>query len=134
METDQEVEAFVQRIGKRLNESPRAPHGGRHRAAFIALRPLIEGALANGYTMKATWAALRDEKKISMSYQTFRMHSQRAGLGQGGQAATPGARSRPEPPRASDTAAPRPGIAGPADAPERGFRHERVPRKGDIYG
>ena len=37
----------------------RASHSGRHRAAFTALRPLIEGALARGYTIKATWAALR---------------------------------------------------------------------------
>jgi len=80
MSTEEELAAFLQRIDKRLSEGPGGPHSGRHRAAFIALRPLIEGALASGFTMKATWAALREEKKLSMSYQTFRTHCSRAGI------------------------------------------------------
>lgn len=134
MGTEKEVEAFVQRIGKRLNESPRAPHGGRHRAAFIALQPFIEGALAHGYTMKTTWAALREEKKLSMSYQTFRTHCRRAGIGQPMQAPAPASHPRPEPLRSASAVAPRPGPTAPADGQQRGFRHERVPRKDDIYG
>lgn len=81
MSADGELEAFLKRIGERLADSPGASNSGRHRAAFIALRPLIEGALASGFTMKATWTALREEKKISMSYQTFRVHCWRAGIG-----------------------------------------------------
>lgn len=81
MSEDGELEAFLKRIGERLADSSKGSHSGRHRAAFIALRPLIEGALASGFTMKATWTALREEKKISMSYQTFRMHCWRAGIG-----------------------------------------------------
>ena len=134
METDKEVEAFVQRIGERLNENSQAPHGGKHRAAFIALRRFIDGALANGYTMKATWAALRDEKKLSMSYQTFRMHCQRAGIGQGVAVTAVGSGNRSEPARAPDAGAARSGSGGAANALERGFRHERMPRKRDIYG
>ena len=120
------------RMGKRLNEDSQAPHGGKHRAAFIALRRFIEGALADGYTMKATWTALCDEKKLSMSHQTFRMHCQRAKIGQG--AVATAADDRPEPPSASGAAMLRTGIAGAAGAPERGFRHERMPRRLDIYG
>ena len=59
MKTDSDSEAFLEYIGKRLSESPRASHSGKHRAAFTALRTLIEAALAQGYTMRATWSALR---------------------------------------------------------------------------
>ena len=78
---DKEVAAFLERIGKRLSESPGASRSGKHRVAFTALRPLIDGALASGYTMKATWAALREEKRLAMSYQTFRVLCRRAGIG-----------------------------------------------------
>jgi hypothetical protein len=76
---DKKVVAFLERMAKRLSESG-GSHSGRHRAAFIALRPLVEHALAQGYTMKATWAALREEKELAMSYETFRMHCWRAGI------------------------------------------------------
>src|SRR5690349_4034727 len=91
MSAEGELAAFLECIGRRLAKSPGGSHSGRHRAAFIALRPLIEGALVHGFTMKATWAALREEKKISMSYQTFRTHCWRAGI-----RARPGAVSPPE--------------------------------------
>lgn len=134
MEEEKELAAFLARIGKRLSESSGAPHSGRHRAAFVALRPLIEGALAHGYTMKVTWAALREEKKLSMSYQTFRMHCQRAGLGQHPLDAAPASQRRPGSLSSPDAGSVRRGASGPGDDQERGFRHERVPRKGDIYG
>src|SRR4029078_11846192 len=86
MGTEKEVAAFLERVGNRLENSTGASRSGRHRAAFIALRPLIEGALAGGYTMKDVWSTLRDEKKLSMSYQPFRMHCRRAALGLGAQA------------------------------------------------
>jgi hypothetical protein len=108
MSTEREVAAFLQRIDKWLADSPGGAHRGRHRAAFIALRPLIEGALASGFTMKATWAALREEKKISMSYQTFRMHCWRAGIGG------------------------RSGAVSPSEETPQVFRHGRAPRRGDI--
>ena len=133
MKTDREAEAFLEYIGKRLSESPRASHSGKHRAAFTALRPLIEAALAHGYTMKATWAALREKKNLSMSYETFRMHCRRIGIGQAqAQALTPP--PRPEPARSADPAPGLPAATGRSDVPHRGFRHERVPRKKDIYG
>jgi hypothetical protein len=45
---EKEVEAFVERISKRVNDNPRASHSGKHRATFIALRRLVEAALARG--------------------------------------------------------------------------------------
>lgn len=107
MSAERELAAFLKRIGERLADSPGGSHSGRHRAAFIALRPLVEGALASGFTMKATWAALREEKKISMSYQTFRMHCWRAGIGG------------------------RSGAVSPPEEVPRG-RHGGAPRRGDI--
>ena len=131
MKTDSDSDAFLEYIGKRLSENPRASHSGKHRAAFTALQSLIEAALAQGYTMRATWFALREKKQLSMSYETFRAHCRRAGIGQPQPSAAPPSHSRPEPLRAPGSAAAGP---GPADAPQRGFRHDRVPRKGDIYG
>lgn len=134
MKTQKDIDAFLERIGKRLSERPRASHSGKHRAAFTALRPLIEATLAQGYTMMATWEALRDENELSMSYETFRTHCRRAGIGQDVPVAAPAMHSIPSPPRPTGAAAARPGTAAPAEATERGFRHERVPRKKDIYG
>jgi hypothetical protein len=134
MKTDTDSEAFLEYIGKRLSENPRASHSGKHRAAFTALRTLIEAALAQGYTMRATWSALREKKQLSMSYETFRTHCRRAGMRQAVQTAAPAMRTRSEPPRPASSAAARLGTVGPADPTERGFRHERVPRKKDIYG
>lgn len=134
MKTRNDIDTFLERIGKRLRESPGASHSGKHRAAFTALRPLIEATLAEGYTMMATWSALREEKELSMSYETFRMHCRRAGIAQGVRTPAPSLHPGPESPRPASAAAARPGTAGPGDTPQRGFRHERVPRKGDIYG
>jgi hypothetical protein len=86
---DKEVAAFLERMGKQLSDGPGASRSGKHRVAFTALRPLIDGALARGYTMKTTWAALREDKRLSMSYQTFRLHCRRAGIGARSGAASP---------------------------------------------
>lgn len=127
MGTEKAVAAFVERIGQRVGESPRPRRRERNRAAFIALRPFIEGALASGYTVKTIWETLRDERKLAMSYQTFRTHCRRAGVALKSEAAGPEP-SRSATPRAQG----RP--AAPADLAHREFRHERVPRKKDIYG
>jgi hypothetical protein len=134
MKTQKDIDAFLEHIGERLSESPRASHSGKHRAAFTALRPLIEATMAQGYTMMATWDTLREAKELSMSYETFRTHCRRAGIGQAVGTTAPATHPRPEPPRPAGATAARAGIAGPADAMPREFRHERVPRKSDIYG
>jgi hypothetical protein len=134
MKTAKDIEAFLERVGKRLSESPRASHSGKHRVAFTALRPLIEAMLGQGYTMMATWDSLREENELSMSYETFRTHCQRAGLYQPMHAPAPNSLVRSEPPRSASAVAARLDTSAPADAPRREFRHERVPRKGKIYG
>ena len=131
MKTDSDTEAFLEYIGKRLSENPRASHSGKHRAAFTALRTLIEAALAQGYTMRATWSALREKKQLSMSYETFRTHCRRAGIGE---AQAPVPQLRPDVARSADPAPGRPAASASSDVPHHVFRHERVPRKKDIYG
>lgn len=78
---EKELAAFLERIDERLGDSAGAWHSGKHRAAFTALRPFVDAALNRGYTMKATWAELREEKKLSMTYEMFRVYCRRAGVG-----------------------------------------------------
>ncbi|HMW40618.1 MAG TPA: TraK family protein [Saprospiraceae bacterium] len=40
--------------------------------AFVALKPDIEQALQDGWTVRQIWNTLHDEKKIKCSYQWFR--------------------------------------------------------------
>jgi hypothetical protein len=134
MKTEKEPEAFLERMRERLSDKPEASHTGKHRAAFTALRPLIEIALAHGYTMKATWEGLRDERKLSMSYQAFRMYCREAGVGRPPQSAPLPSQPRPEPIRPAGSTAASSSAADSTDGTQRAFRHERVPRKGDIYG
>jgi Family of unknown function (DUF5338) len=83
MKTKEEIEAFLGHMAERASQNG-ASHSGMHRVAFTAVQPLVEGVLARGYTMKATWDALREQKKLSMSYETFRAHCRRAGIGRPG--------------------------------------------------
>ena len=102
---EKKLGAFLERLGKRLSDSPGASYRGKHRVAFTALRPLIDAALGLGYTMKVTWATLREEERLSMSYETFRLHCRRAGIG---------ARS------------------GATSPPEQAAGHRRATRRGDL--
>jgi Family of unknown function (DUF5338) len=133
--SEKEAEAFVERLLSRLKDDPRAPLSGRYRAAFLAVQPLVEAALERGCTMKATWEGLRTEQRISMTYETFREHCRRL---RGAERVTapqaepaPAARPRAQGPAAvsKDQTAPESSDAGRA----RGFQHERVPRKDEIY-
>ena len=104
---EKEVAAFLERIDERLGDTG-AWHSGKHRVAFTALRPFIDAALDRGYTMKATWETLREEKKLSMTYETFRAYCRRAAVGT------------------------RSGATSPLEEAPRVSRHGRTPRRGDI--
>jgi len=99
MKTQKDIDAFLEHISKRFGERPGASHSGKHRAAFTVLRPVIEATLAQGFTMMAAWDTLREGKELSMSYETFRSHCRRAGMGQVVQTAAPATHPRPEPPQ-----------------------------------
>ena len=127
MATEKELTAFVERVAKQ------ASLRGSHRATFVAVRPLIEGALAAGYSMKTTWEALGAEGQLTMSYETFRAHCREAGLGR--VARRPGGdRAQAEGQAFARSAPP---LAGPRERPDdrrRTFRHSAVPSTKKIYG
>ena len=125
-EADTRVSAFVARLAARLKDTPGASLSRHHRATFLAVCPLVEGALASGYTMKATWEALRAEGSISMTYETFRSHCRRRGLGRDGRK-----RARDREPAPAPDVVVRPQAAS-ADR-SLGFQHERVPQRNEIY-
>ena len=74
-----EVAAFIASMERRMRD-PSAPARGRHWAAFLAVQPLVEAALARRHTMKATWSELREQGKVSMTYESFRSYCRKAGL------------------------------------------------------
>jgi hypothetical protein len=82
--------------------------------------------------MKAVWAVLYEEKKLSMSYQTFRYYCREARRGKtvsAAQAHQDASRSATAVSAKADAP-----MLPLHDAPQRGFRHQRVPRREDIYG
>jgi hypothetical protein len=137
-DVDTEVAVFIARVGEHLKHQAKASLTSKHRAAFLALRPLVQAALASGYTMKSTWATLHADGKISMTYETFRLHCRRAGLGRGlreikrahrrDQREERALSGKGGPPRESDPLQERSHEGTPA------FHHERIPRKNQIYG
>jgi hypothetical protein len=124
--TENEMAAFVGRVTRWASLK------GSHRAVFVGVRPLIERSLDAGHSMKATWEVLHAEGKVTMTYETFRAHCRKAGLGH----AAPrrgGARARADGQRIVASAAPQTALQERADDRPRGFQHNRVPRKKDIY-
>ena len=126
MATEKEAIAFVKRVANRASQR------SSYRATFVALRPLVEGALAAGYSMKTTWETLRAEGKLTMTYETFRVHCRKAGLASGAQ--------EPAPVRAPAEKLTQLAPAKPASTFQRpderasAFRHNPVPQKSEIYG
>ena len=74
MATEKELAEFIGRVAQRSSLA------GRQRASFVAVSSLIEGALAAGHSMRATWETLHASGKITMTYETFRAHCRRAGM------------------------------------------------------
>lgn len=66
---------------------------GRARREFLAAKPEVERRLAEGDTVLDVYAALRKEGKLTMCYNVFRLHVNRAGLrsprGHGGKSLPP---------------------------------------------
>lgn len=132
MATDKVVEAFMEHIRKRFNESLRAHMAAGTAAALLHARAAQSRALAHGYTMKVTCAALREETKLSMSYQTFRKLCRRGGSGN-----LCGAQRRlriRDRGRRHQRVLLREPMQSTLATRCTGLRHDRVPRMSDIYG
>ena len=67
------AKSLSQRIADRMSKKP-ASAGGQNRAAFLALKPDIEDALADRWPVKNIWETLYAEGKIRFSYQSFRKY------------------------------------------------------------
>lgn len=67
------AKSLSQRIADRMSKKP-AKAGGQNRAAFLALKPDIEEALADRWPVKSIWETLYAEGKIRFSYQAFRRY------------------------------------------------------------
>ena len=72
-------EEFLDRL-QELAAASCNTRSGRHRAAFLAVRELVETALGNGYAAKLIWRQLSNEGRIAMNYATFRGHCRAQGL------------------------------------------------------
>lgn len=125
MATEKETRAFVERVARRTSQR------NSYRATFVALRPLIEGALAAGYSMKTTWETLRGEGKLTMTYETFRVHCRKAGLS--GAAPEP-MRARVVAEKLPSATATSPSAVQRPDGRTPAFRHNAAPQKDEIYG
>jgi uncharacterized protein DUF5338 len=64
------TESLSKRIARHTDKSKNA--GKQFLPAFIALKPDIEQALKDGWTVRQIWNTLHDEGKIKCSYQWFR--------------------------------------------------------------
>lgn len=124
MSTEKEMMAFVERVASR------ASLRNSYRATFVALRPLVEGALAAGYSMKTVWETLCAEGKLTMTYETFRIHCRKAGLGRAAQV-PPSVRVQADKP--SRAAVTPPSAMQRADQQTPAFRHNAMPQKDEIY-
>ena len=59
-----------ERIAERVKKDP-AKSKRSNRMIFVALRGEIEKALNDGWTVKVIWETLREEEKVTFSYQAF---------------------------------------------------------------
>jgi hypothetical protein len=62
--------SLSQRIAERV-KAENMTASGKNRAAFLALRDDIQGALDDGWPIKTVWETLRKEGKVGCSYETF---------------------------------------------------------------
>lgn len=129
-------ESLSTRIARFVQTQP-ARRSGKGRAAVIALRTEIRDAVNDGWSVRLIWQTLHAEGAVQVGYHAFRryvaellppqpaqrMHAPSAPPAPAHRSATPVARTEP-------TTAP---VTQTEEKP-RAFRHERVPRKRDIYG
>lgn len=69
-----------ERIAERMAKKPPA-RADQNRATFIALRREIKASLEDGWPVKTIWETLKEEGKVTFSYQAFRGYVNRLILG-----------------------------------------------------
>ena len=82
--------------------------------AFLAVRADVVTALEAGYSVKTVWAFLKDEGRITSSYEAFRRHVQRH-IRSGHKGGPKGKQAAPSPADASASPAPAPDQTKPVE-------------------
>ena len=114
------------------------PARRRHDAqavAFLAVRTDVIKALEAGYSIKTIWAFLKDQGRITSSYEMFRRHTQRhikkaLSLPPGEQAKGEKSAQQERGPKVRKPKAPEPRISKSAGIP--GFTFNPTPNKEDL--
>lgn len=70
-------ETLIQSLIRKGLTDPEATRRERNTAILYTLRPQIEQALANDWTIKAIWERLTRESRVRMPYSTFRRYVHR---------------------------------------------------------
>lgn len=83
--------------------------------AFLAVRADVVTALEAGYSVKTVWAFLKDEGRITSSYEAFRRHVQRH-IRSSQKGGTVAKQAAPSPADASPSPAPAPAQTKPAES------------------
>jgi hypothetical protein len=119
-------ESLSTRVARFVQTQP-ARRSGKARAAVIALRTEIQQATTDGWSVRVIWQTLRAEGVVQVGYHAFRRYVAEL---------VPAPRTqRVRAPTAAPAAALRPPApAMRTDDKPRAFRHERMPRKDEIYG
>lgn len=125
------VPAYLESLANWVRET----EGPRRRrtvnvAAFLAVRDDVQAAFDAGFPMKAVWAHLTSQGRLSCHYETFLKHVRRH--------ITDAARPEPSMPGTAPVPA---SAAVPASPPEPrrtdtsvpGFKYEPAPRKEDLF-
>jgi hypothetical protein len=117
-------------LSKRISEFVRATPArqrGLTRAAVIALRDDIQKALDDGWSVMDIWRTLHAEDSIKIGYHSFRRHV-------AGGVVAKREKQRKDEPRAAPSSMSRDATVTNAPDTRRGFQHERLPQKKEIYG
>ena len=120
-------ESLSTRVARFVQTQP-AWRSNKARAAVVALRAEIQQAVGDGWSVRAIWQTLRAEGAVKVGYHAFRRYVAELVLRQ---SKAPAHRPIVRTESTHGTA------AAPATRIEerpRAFRHDRMPRKADIYG
>jgi hypothetical protein len=89
------AKTLSERIADRISKK-NPTRADQNRATFISLRREVKASLEDGWPVKTIWETLKDEGKVTFSYQAFRGYVNRLILGK----ASMGEKAAPENPAA----------------------------------
>lgn len=109
------------RLAKRLASHPQASRHRRHTSAVLALREEIQGALDDGWSRRAIWEALFEDRRLEIKYHAFLRYLRRIGM--------KGARSHPP---TTPTAPPTASAPASLRSRSSGFLYSARPNADDL--